>query len=135
MANKMSNEQIIFNEFKKKDVMFPIGSMLPTIANRIAELYGNKKVEIIFPHSTFHCVGKATQIAKDVVGVMPFSKAPLERAKTKTLFYGKTQVVTESAHLPFLSDYSYYYINSVTRFGNTCPTIELVDSPNPNTYM
>ena len=121
----MDKKEILKEEFKERSGFGVTGSALNIIAKRVAELYGNKHIQIN---------GTADKVAKDVVGVMPFSKKRVRIEDTTTLFYGDKCVKKPSYYLPFQSSCDVFFISSVNDINGTIE-INLIKAPSWRTYL
>lgn len=120
--------------FKHKEgVAFPIGSQLDRISKVCAEVFGDKVIKIKLPYRDFNCHGPASEIAKDVLYLMPFRGGDVSgQDKTTTLFYGEIKVCRGN-HIPFQADVDTFYISEVEEFPE--PTITLVEAPCWRAYL
>ena len=124
-------------ELKKKYFsrdMWSTGYQLDDITKDIAEVLGKTKVHINVPYSNFNCHGTANKVAKDVIGLMPFSKNPININKVTTLYYG-CNPITSKSYLPFLSEVDCFFIENIDMTGSSCITINLVKGPNWRMYL
>ena len=132
MTNKAKR---VMDRYMSKVGFGVTGGFLPSIAEYIAEVYGSKQyIRINVPYSTFTCRGAAGDIARDTRGVMPFSKSPISVDKTTTLFYGNRKVHAGN-FLPFLSDCSNYFIDSIDESNKNEIVFNLVNAPSWRTYL
>lgn len=130
----MDKKEILKEEFKERSGFGVTGSALSIIAKRVAELYGSKHIQINVPYHGFNCKGTANKVAKDVVGVMPFSKKRVRIEDTTTLFYGDKCVKKPSYYLPFLGDCDVFFISSVNDI-NGIIEINLIKAPSWRMYL
>lgn len=124
-------------ELKKKYFshgMWSTGYRLDDITKGIAEVLGKTKVHINVPYSNFNCHGEAIKVAKDVKGLMPFSKNPININEVTTLYYGYDPI-TQKSYLPFLSDADCFFIENIDMTGSSCITVNLVKGPNWRMYL
>ena len=124
-------------ELKKKydsHSMWSTGYRLDGITKGIAEVLGKTKVHINFPDSNFNCHGPANKVAKDISGLMPFSKNPINIDEVTTLYYGDNHI-TRGNYLPFLSDADCFYIKNIDTTGNLWVTVDLIKGPSWRTYL
>ena len=123
-------------ELKKKYVshgMWSTGYQLDDITKGIAEVLGKTKVHINVPYSNFNCHGEAIKVAKDVKGLMPFSKTRKSEDKCTTLFYGD-KPINKSNYIPFLSSADVYYISQMN-INDDNVEVNLVKGPNAGMFM
>ena len=124
-------------ELKKKydsHGMWSTGYRLDDITKGIAEVLGKTKVHINFPDSNFNCHGPANKVAKDISGLMPFSKNPINIDEVTTLYYGYDPI-TQKSYLPFLSDADCFFIENIEMPGSLWVTINLVKGPSWRMYL
>ena len=124
-------------ELKKKydsHGMWSTGYRVDGITKGIAEVLGKTKVHINFPDSNFNCHGPANKVAKDISGLMPFSKNPINIDEVTTLYYGDNHI-TRGNYLPFLSDADCFYIKNIDTTGNLWVTVDLIKGPSWRTYL
>ena len=107
---------------------------LDAITKGIAEALGKTKVHINFPGSNFNCHGEAIKVAKDVKGLMPFTKEPISYGEVTTLFYGDNHI-NRGNYLPFLADVDCFYISNIDTDGSLWVTIDLVKGPSWRSYL
>lgn len=112
------------------------GKKLDTIVKGAQEILGDKTViQIWLPsindknkynENCFNCFGTTKQIAKDVVGLMPFTKEPIRDSNAaKSLFYGKDHI-SNGNYLPFLAYSDTFYVKQNAELINGIPTFYLV---------
>ena len=131
----MKKSEMLKNEFTKKSGFGgECGFSLRSITSRIAELYGSKQVRINVPYSNFNCKGTANRIAKEICGLTPFSKTPIEIEDAKTLFYGDKQVNKRGYYLPFQGECDVFFVDSVTTQDKVL-VIDLVEAPSWRMYL
>lgn len=111
------------NAFPRPSGMWANGSRLNIITAKAKEIFGKTKIKINVPYHGFNCFGPANIIHKDVYGLIPFSKEPLEQSQTKTLFYG-TEKVNGGKYIPFQAENEAFYIKS-GEVKDNIPTFEL----------
>ena len=124
-------------ELKKKFTshgMWSTGYQLDDITKGIAEVLGKTKVHINVPYSNFNCHGEAIKVAKDVIGLMPFSKNPININKVTTLYYGDNPI-TRNNYLPFQAEVDCFYISNIDTSGSLWVTVDLVKGPSWRSYM
>ena len=125
------------NDFRKKGVAFETGNQLDTIAKAAAEEYGDKVIRILLPNG-FNCYGKATDIYREVYGLMPYTYLYGDRSKcinqkdATTLFWGDI-LISEHCYLPFQADVDCFYVDDVV--DGEVPTIKLVNGPSWRTFI
>ena len=129
----MKNSVILKEEFGFREGLGVCGTSLKGITKRVAELYGSKKVQINVPYSNFNCKGTANRIAKEISGLMPYSKDTIKIEKTKTLFYGEKKVSVGN-YLPFQSECDVYFIKNITTQNNVL-VIDLMKAPTWRMYL
>lgn len=113
---------------------YPTGYQLDTITKALAEVLGKTRVHINVPYSNFNCHGEAKKVAKDVYGLMPFSKARVSYDDVTTLYYGDNHI-NRGNYLPFLADVDCFYIKNIDTTGSLWVTIDLVKGPSWRTYL
>ena len=128
----MNKAHEILKKFAPRDGFGAMGFPLDIIAKDVAKLYKSRHIRFNVPYYNFNCRGTANRIAKEVVGVMPFSKKPLDEATTTTFFYGDKKF--EKGYLPFLSIYDVYYVTSAKKEGNEI-VFDLVKGQNRYMYL
>ena len=109
--------------FPRPKGMWANGTRLKNITAKAKEIFGKTKIKINVPYHGFNCFGPANIIYKDVYGLTPFSKEPLEQSQTKTLFYG-TEKVKGGKYIPFQAENEVFYIKS-GEVKDNIPTFEL----------
>ena len=125
------------DDFRKKGVAFETGTYLDTIAKAAAEEYGDKVIRILLPDG-FNCYGKATDIYREVYGIMPSTYLYGDRSKcikqkdVTTMFYGRIPI-GEHTFLPFLAEVDCFYVDEV--IDGEVPTIKLVKGPSWRTFI
>lgn len=115
-----------------KEGMGVCGAQADIIAKVCAEIYGDKEIKINVPYHNFNMRGKATDVARDAIGVMPFSKEPIEQDKVTTMFYGD-KPINRSNFLPIWADVDVFFIESVNE--GTIIELNLVKAPSWRTYL
>lgn len=130
----MKKSDIIKKEFGKREGFGASGFSLNTIAEKVAELYGSKHVQINVPYSDFNCKGTANRIAKEVSGLMPFAKNRFEIENATTLFYGNKIVNRRGFYLPFQGECDVYFIENVSTQNNVV-IINLMKAPSWRAYL
>lgn len=124
----------LFERFKIRDGFGVTAHKLDTIAQALSESLSNTKIRINIPYHSFNCHGTANKVAKDVIGVMPFSKNPININNVTTLYYG-CKPITSQSYLPFLSEFDCFFIENIDMRGSSCITINLVKGPNWRMYL
>lgn len=132
--NKTEAITELLERFKVRNGFGVTGYKLDIIANALSEALGNIKVHINFPDSTFNCQGPVNKVAKDISGLMPFSKNPININEVTTLYYGYDSI-TQKSYLSFLSDADCFFIENIDMTGSLCITINLVKGPNWRMYL
>jgi hypothetical protein len=132
--------EALMHEFEKQynlpKGMWANGRKLDTIVKGAQEILGDETVIQIWLPSTndkdkynencFNCFGTTKQIAKDVVGLMPFTKDPIRDANAaKSLFYGKDHI-SNGNYLPFLAYSDTFYVKQNAEMKDGVPTFYLV---------
>lgn len=130
----MKKSDIIKKEFGKREGFGACGFSLRAIAEKVAELYGSKHVQINVPYSNFNCKGTAKRIAKEVSGLTPFSKNRIEESSVTTLFYGDKLVNRRGYYLPFQGECDVYFVENVSTINNVV-VIDLMDAPSWRAYL
>ena len=74
----------LFERFKTREGFGVTGHKLDKIAQALSESLANTKIHINVPYHSFNCHGTANKVAKDVIGLMPFSKNPININNTIT---------------------------------------------------
>ena len=124
-------------ELKKKYVshgMWSTGYQLDDITKGIAEVLGKTNVHINVPFSNFNCHGEAIKVAKDVKGLMPFTKSPISFNEVTTLFYGDDHITSRN-YLPFLAEVDCFYIKNIDTTGSLLVTVDLEKGPSWRAYL
>ena len=124
----------LFERFKTREGFGVTAYKLDTITQALSESLANTEVHINVPYNSFNCHGTANKIAKDVIGVMPFSKNPININNVTTLYYG-CKPITSKSYLPFLSEVDCFFIENIDMSGSSCITINLVKGPNWRMYL
>ena len=114
--------------------MWSIGYHLDSITEGIAEALGKTKVHINVPYSNFNCHGEATKVARDVNGLMPFTRSPIPFSAVTTLFYGDDHINSRN-YLPFLADVDCFYISNIDTSGSLWVTVDLETAPSWRSYL
>lgn len=130
----MKKSDIIKKEFGKREGFGACGFSLRAIAEKVAELYGSKHVQINVPYSNFNCKGTAKRIAKEVSGLTPFSKNRIEESSVTTLFYGDKLVNRRGYYLPFQGECDVYFVENVSTINNVV-VIDLMEAPSWRAYL
>ena len=130
----MKKSDILKKEFGKREGFGVCGSSLRAIAEKVAELYGSKHVQINVPYSNFNCKGTAKRIAKEVGGLTPFSKNRIEETSVTTLFYGDKLVNRRGYYLPFQGECDVYFVENVSTINNVV-VIDLMEAPSWRAYL
>ena len=133
---KIKTEAIaeLLERFKVRNGFGVTGYKLDIIAKALSEALDNTKVHINVPDSTFNCHGTANKVAKDISGLMPFSKNPININEVTTLYY-EYDPITQKSYLPFLSDADCFFIENIDITGSLYITINLVKGPNWRMYL
>ena len=133
---KIKTEAIaeLCERFKARNGFGVTGYKLDIIAKALSEALNNTKVHINFPDSNFNYHGLANKVAKDISGLMPFSKNPININEVTTLYYGYDPI-TQKSYLPFLSDADCFFIENIDITGSLCITDNLVKGPNWRMYL
>lgn len=129
----MRKADILKDMFKPRDGFGVTGASLKHITEKVAELYGSKRVQINFPYSNFNCKGNAKRIAKEVYGLTPFTDKQIEIDESTTLFYGDTHV-KRGNYLPFQSECDVFFVESVKTIDNVV-VIDLMKTPSWRMYL
>ena len=124
----------LFERFKTREGFGVTGHKLDTIAHALSESLSNTKIRINIPYHSFNCHGTANKVAKDVIGVMPFSKNPININNVTTLYYG-CKPITSQSYLPFLSEVDCFFIENIDMRGSSCIIINLVKGPSWRMYL
>lgn len=124
----------LFERFKTREGFGVTGHKLDTIAQALSESLSNTKIRINIPYHSFNCHGTANKVAKDVIGVMPFSKNPININNVTTLYYGCNPITSQS-YLPFLSEVDCFFIENIDMRGSSCIIINLVKGPSWRMYL
>lgn len=132
--NKTEAIAELLERFKVRNGFGVTGYKLDVIAKALSEALGNIKVHINFPDSTFNCHGPVNKVAKDISGLMPFSKSPINMNEVTTLYYGYDPI-TQKSYLPFLSDADCFFIENIDMTSSSLITINLVKGPNWRMYL
>lgn len=130
----MRKTDILKEQFKRGEGFGVCGFSLKTIAERVAELYGSTHVKINVPYYGFNCNGTANKIAKDVCGLMPFSKKKISEKNITTLYYGDKLANKSGYYFPFQGECNVYFIDNVEMI-NKVVVINLIDAPSWRTYL
>ena len=130
----MKKSDILKERFGYREGFGVCGSSLKNITKVVAELYGNKHVQINLPYHNFNCKGTAKRVAKEVYGLMPFTDKRMDIEKTTTLFYGNTIVNKGSYYLPFQGECDVFFVDSVKTVDNVV-VIDLIKAPSWRTYL
>ena len=133
---KIKTEAIaeLLERFKVRNGFGVTGYKLDIIAKALSEALDNTKVHINVPDSNFNCHGAANKVAKDISGLMPFSKNPININEVTTLYYGYDPI-TQKSYLPFLSDADCFFIENIDITGSLCITVNLVKGLNWRMYL
>lgn len=136
----IKDEKYLIDKYTKKGTSYETGTQLPYIAKDAAEVYGDSIIDILIPISscyagepdnyTFHCFGKATDIAAEVPRLMPFSERyfaseRMQISDAKTCYWGKNNNLSTGNYLPFLAEDSVYHIESIAKTADKT-TIKLI---------
>lgn len=132
--NKTEAIAELLERFKVRNGFGVTGYKLDIITKALSEALDNTKVHINVPDSNFNCHGPANKVAKDISGLMPFSKNPININEVTTLYYGYDQI-TQKSYLPFLSDADCFFIENIDMTGSLYITINLVKGPNWRMYL
>ena len=132
--NKTKAIDELLERFKVRHGFGVTGYKLDIIAKALSEALDNTKVHINVSDSNFNCHGPANKVAKDISGLMPFSKNPININEVTTLYYGY-DAITQKSYLPFLSDADCFFIENIDMTGSLCITINLVKGPNWRMYL
>lgn len=124
----------LFERFKTREGFGVTGHKLDTIAQALSESLSNTKIRINIPYHSFNCHGTANKVAKDVIGVMPFSKNPININNVTTLYYGCNPITSQS-YLPFLSEVDCFFIENIDMRVSSCIIINLVKGPSWRMYL
>ena len=124
----------LFEKFKIHKGFGVTGHKLDKIAQALSESLANTEVHINVPYNSFNCHGTANKIAKDVIGLMPFSKNPININNVTTLYYGCSPITSKS-YLPFLSEVDCFFFFFFDITGSSCITIYLVNGPDGRMYL
>ena len=124
----------LFERFKTREGFGVTAHKLDTIAQALSESLSNTKIRINIPYHSFNCHGTANKVAKDVIGLMPFSKNPININNVTTLYYG-CKPITSQSYLPFLSDVDCFFIENIDMRGSSCIIINLVKGPSWRMYL
>ena len=133
---KIKTEAIaeLCERFKVRNGFGVTGYKLDIIAKALSEALDNTKVHINFPDSNFNCHGPANKVAKDISGLIPFSKNPININEVTTLYY-EYDAITQKSYLPFLSDTDCFFIENIDMAGSLCITVNLVKGPSWRMYL
>ena len=133
---KIKTEAIaeLLERFKVRNGFGVTGYKLDIIAKALSEALDNIKVHINFPDSNFNCDGAMNKVAKDISGLIPFSKNPINIDEVTTLYYGYDPI-TQKSYLPFLSDADCFFIENIDITGSLYITINLVKGPSWRMYL
>ena len=104
-----SKAKKLADKYPRPKGMWANGSRLNSITNDAAAIFGDEKIEIIVPYSSFHCIGPAKTKHHDVNGLMPYSKNSIHANDATTLFYADKKI-NGGNYLPFQSSSDCYYI-------------------------
>ena len=132
--NKTEAIDELCESFKVRNGFGVTGYKLDIIAKALSEALDNTKVHINVPDSTFNCHGTANKVAKDIIGLMPFSKNPININNVTTLYYG-CKPITSQSYLPFLSEVDCFFIENIDTRGSSCIIINLVKGPSWRMYL
>ena len=132
--NKTEAIAELLERFKVRNGFGVTGYKLDVIAKALSEALCNIEVHINFPDSTFNCHASANKVAKDISGLMPFSKNPINMNEVTTLYYGYDPI-TQKSYLPFLSDADCFFIENIDMAGSLCITVNLAKGPNWRMYL
>ena len=124
----------LFERFKTREGFGVTAYKLDTITQALSESLANTEVHINVPYNSFNCHGTANKVAKDVIGLMPFSKNSININNVTTLYYG-CKPITLKSYLPFLSEVDCFFIENIDMTGSSCITINLVKGPNWRMYL
>jgi hypothetical protein len=130
----MNKKYIIKEKFGYREGFGVCGSSLKYITQSVAELYGNKHVQINVPYGNFNCKGTANRIAKEVSGVTPFSKNIIEESSVTTLFYGDELVNRRGYYLPFQGECDVYFVENISTI-NKVVVFDLMKAPSWREYL
>ena len=132
--NKTEAIDELCERFKVRNGFGVTGYKLDIIVKALSEALSNITVHINVPDSNFNCHGPANKVAKDIIGVMPFSKNPINIDEVTTLYYGYDPI-TQKSYLPFLSDTDCFFIENIDMAGSLCITVNLVKGPSWRMYL
>ena len=124
----------LFERFKTREGFGVTAYKLDTITQALSESLSNTKIHINVPYHSFNCHGTANKVAKDVIGLMPFSKNSININNVTTLYYG-CKPITSQSYLPFLSEVDCFFIENIDMTGSSCITINLVKGPSWRMYL
>ena len=124
----------LFERFKTREGFGVTGHKLDTIAQALSESLSNTKIRINIPYHSFNCHGTANKVAKDISGLIPFSKNPININEVTTLYYGY-DLITQKSYLPFLADADCFFIENINMTSSSLITINLVKGPSWRMYL
>ncbi len=130
----MNKLESLKKKYRKREGFGVCGSSLALIAEDFAKQYGSKHIEFKLPYHNFNCKGTANRIAKEVCGLMPFTKKEFDIEKATTLFYGDKLVNKCSYYLPFQSECDVFFIESIIKSNNVL-VVNLIKAPCWREYL
>lgn len=120
------------DQFRPKQGFGVTGSQADEIAKVCAEVFGEREIRINVPYSDFNIRGKATDVARETIGVMPFSKAPIKQSDVTTMFYGD-RPISRCSFLPIWAECDVFFIKSINE--GEIVEINLTKAPSWRTYL
>lgn len=135
----MINVNEFCESFKKYSGFGATGYPLDKITEYLNERIPTEQVRINVPYNGFNVRGKASDVHRDVHGVMPMTYLSghrdevVAKENTTTLFYGNMKA-GRGNYLPFLSDCDVYFVDGCSYVDGTL-IVDLVKGPSWRTYL
>lgn len=109
------------------------GHSVPSLVEKLGEVFGNKRLIVKFPYHTFNMKGSGKQLAKSICWQRTDWGTFVHVNSYDYMFYDN-RPVNKYNFLPIFSESDVYYIKDITKDEGPI-TINLVKGPSWRTYL